>query len=445
MPLTFASSELVAISLESVLYGLYFSLFASCVKVLYNKRRRRGGGNYRLILVSTTLFVLITWHLVIDIVRLYLAFEKSETDQGADLYYVRVTAPLSVVKTAIYLAETVVSDLFILYRCYVVWNASVPIIVLPILLYLADIGTGIGAVYTLTLVGQNVVFNKEQERITNSFFSCTLALNAVCTGLIAFRIWRTQRQTNDAKIGSNLMQVSVIVIESGAFHLFPLSLRPCEFHTFVIANRSDLSKRVSMCGRKLHDQVASLQHLFGYHVAHNCKSRVLILEALTYIRMLTLFFLSFDAITHRASSSRLLLYASAAASAPKRLGRRPSRYRTRCLRKLPRRTGRGRMVRSSSGRRQRHSSRTRKRRRARSSRAIRRRGCSRWNFEAMRPAPSAHDVPFSHPFLHNLGFFFALPYAPSPPLPRWEQLWGKFFCWAQEVGVVPVRSRLIAN
>lgn len=41
--------------------GLYFALFSGCVKVLYNKRRRRGGGNHRLILVSTTLFVLITW------------------------------------------------------------------------------------------------------------------------------------------------------------------------------------------------------------------------------------------------------------------------------------------------------------------------------------------------------------------------------------------------
>ena len=52
-------------------------------------------------------------HLVTDIVRLYIAFEKSETDQGADLYFIRVTAPLSVVKTSIYLAETVVSDMFI--------------------------------------------------------------------------------------------------------------------------------------------------------------------------------------------------------------------------------------------------------------------------------------------------------------------------------------------
>lgn len=153
MPLTFATSELVALSLESVFYGtpplrhrvsrppslttdvvsgMYFALFVGCIKVLYNKRRRRAGGNHRLILVSTTLFTLITWvrsslcksalsihsfppsqHLVIDIIRLYLAFQGSQTEQGADLYYVRVTSTLSVMKTAVYLGETVVSDLFI--------------------------------------------------------------------------------------------------------------------------------------------------------------------------------------------------------------------------------------------------------------------------------------------------------------------------------------------
>jgi hypothetical protein len=43
-------------------------------------------------------------------------------------------------------------------------------------------GTGIAAIYTLTLIRTNVLFNEEQERISNSFFSCTLALNAVCTG-----------------------------------------------------------------------------------------------------------------------------------------------------------------------------------------------------------------------------------------------------------------------
>ncbi|KAI0280918.1 hypothetical protein BGY98DRAFT_914040 [Russula aff. rugulosa BPL654] len=225
MALSFATSEIVALSLEAVLYGFYVSLFASCVSVLYTKRRRRSGNNYRLILVSATLFLLITWHLVLDIVRLYIAFHKSETDQGADLFYINVTSMTSLMKTSVYLAETIVSDLFILYRCYIVWNASVPMIVFPVILYIADIGTGIAAVYTLSLLGrgQNHVFDKKQEQVANSFFSCTLALNAVCTGLIAFRIWRTQKQTRDAKMGSNLIQVSVIVIESGAIYLSVLS------------------------------------------------------------------------------------------------------------------------------------------------------------------------------------------------------------------------------
>ena len=34
------------------------------------------------------------------------------------------------------------------------------------------------------------------------------------SGLIAFGIWRTQKQTNEAKMGSNLMRASVIVVGS---------------------------------------------------------------------------------------------------------------------------------------------------------------------------------------------------------------------------------------
>jgi hypothetical protein len=44
--------------------------------------------------------------------------------------------------------------------------------------------------------------------------------HSVISGLIAFRIWRTQRQTRDAKMGANLSHVSIIVIESGTFKTF---------------------------------------------------------------------------------------------------------------------------------------------------------------------------------------------------------------------------------
>jgi hypothetical protein len=148
-------------------------------------------------------------------------------------------------------------------------------------------GTGIAAVYTLTLIGTNVVFNKEQERITNSFFSCTLALNAVCTGASFLHLcrWRTsltflrlalayQGLLRSAYGGLRSRQTTPrwapTLCRSPLSSLSPvrfislLPLQPRQSHTRVIANRCDLSKRVGLCSRKLYDQVASLQHLFGY-------------------------------------------------------------------------------------------------------------------------------------------------------------------------------------
>jgi hypothetical protein len=156
-----------------------------------------------------------------------------------------------------------------LYRCYIVWNASIPIIVLPILLYIADIGMppnhpqcrgtlkrhfGTSLRYrdrgTLYPVARRDGYCLRPEARANhklilrlhSRLECCLhrcVLYCICrwggqsfdipslpsSGLIAFRIWRTQKQTRDAKMGSNLIKVSIIVIESGVFHLSLFSLR----------------------------------------------------------------------------------------------------------------------------------------------------------------------------------------------------------------------------
>ena len=155
--------------------------------------------------------------------------------QGVDLYFDRVTSLLSVVKTSVYLAELQRPSCLIyssyvhrrpavlfsrvvvtrvthqLYLCYRL-EYECPHHRLSTPPYLADIGMPLLSspyicltpsfqelgsqqcvVYTLTLVRTNTVFNKGQERITNAFFSCTLAtltrsharlvaLNAISTG-----------------------------------------------------------------------------------------------------------------------------------------------------------------------------------------------------------------------------------------------------------------------
>ncbi|KAI0049728.1 hypothetical protein FA95DRAFT_822753 [Auriscalpium vulgare] len=223
MNLSFSGAEIVALCLESVFFGIYIVLFIACLQVLF-RRRTESGLNVPLVIVCFALVVLITWHQVIDAVRLVLAFKGNQSANQADEYYAHVTATLGVMKTAVYFVETMVSDVFILYRCYIVWNRRWIVIALPVLLYVADCGTGIASLYTMSLISTDVIFNDKQEQVTNSFFSCTLALNAVCTGLIAFRIWWTQRQNMATKVSSNLSHVTMILIESGSIYLATLIL-----------------------------------------------------------------------------------------------------------------------------------------------------------------------------------------------------------------------------
>lgn len=95
--------------------------------------------------------------MVIDIVRLVEAFSGATTLE-AERYYHSVTAPLSVLKTGVYVAITVVSDALIVihlllntralisnfiqvYRAFIVWNKNIVVMLVPALLFVADTGT----------------------------------------------------------------------------------------------------------------------------------------------------------------------------------------------------------------------------------------------------------------------------------------------------------------
>lgn len=56
-----------------------------------------------------------------DIFRLVSAFKSSEVAEGADLYYANVTSALSIIKTALYLVMTVLSDLFMVRFVRILW------------------------------------------------------------------------------------------------------------------------------------------------------------------------------------------------------------------------------------------------------------------------------------------------------------------------------------
>ncbi|EGO01342.1 hypothetical protein SERLA73DRAFT_87928, partial [Serpula lacrymans var. lacrymans S7.3] len=219
MTLTIPKAELTGVFLESLAYGVYLMVFNQCVTVL---RKRSSRPSFYLQGTAVSLFVLVTMHLVIDILRNMIAFTSDEATPNFPLYYYGLYDTWeNVFKSGTYVAVTVVSDAFILYRSFIVWGRSYLITTIPFMLFLADIAIGIFWVYTLSLVlpGENVFADALSVRV-KTFYSITLAMNVICTTLIAYKIWRIQRAVAPFAKGNenDLSRVVAIIVESGSVY-----------------------------------------------------------------------------------------------------------------------------------------------------------------------------------------------------------------------------------
>ncbi|KAJ8088865.1 hypothetical protein PM082_014111 [Marasmius tenuissimus] len=204
--LTPAKASLVAPIVECIVYGMYVTVFLRTVPVLFQKM---APGIVRAYLASTALalFILITLRLGID---MDIAVELFTTN-GACLF----TTEESKLSFGVYVALTMIADIFIVYRVFAVWSRSLVVSAVPCLLLIAGIISG-GLMATRS---SRLNFKEPQASgLLTTFYCITLVLNVLCTGLIASKLYLSERQT---KLSSSLRLrwTSVIVIESAALYL----------------------------------------------------------------------------------------------------------------------------------------------------------------------------------------------------------------------------------
>ncbi|EPS94366.1 hypothetical protein FOMPIDRAFT_1134522 [Fomitopsis schrenkii] len=221
MATTIQQAELIGVLLETLLYGVYLMMSLETLEILRKKDWRKFGVAYLHISASAMLLV-ITLHEVIDIVRAIKAFTGNSSNPDAPgEYYSNVGGQLAVAKTAVYSAVTYISDAFIIYRTYIVWNRAALVILLPILLLIGDMVTGIAATHELTQLehgSATFVLSLGHGVLTLSFYLLTLSLNVICTVLIAYRIWSIRLRVAPFRLRSltstTIAQFSQILIES---------------------------------------------------------------------------------------------------------------------------------------------------------------------------------------------------------------------------------------
>jgi len=202
--------------LENIIYGIYLSAFIECCILFRRQEKRRAAKQKYVIATAVLLFILITMRCIIDTYRCVVAFDTIDADFGPP------NTTLGLVTNACWFFLTPISDAFIIFRTFIVWNRNWLIIIVPVILCFANLGSSIWVSIALAkldtegpAIWGNIVFKS-----LNLFLSLTLCTNVICTGLISFRILRIHRQISwmSASGPSYTMKALSVIVESAAIY-----------------------------------------------------------------------------------------------------------------------------------------------------------------------------------------------------------------------------------
>ncbi|KDQ49552.1 hypothetical protein JAAARDRAFT_186972 [Jaapia argillacea MUCL 33604] len=221
MASTFPADEakLVSIFMQTLLYGVFCPLFFATIIVLRRKVAAQSGMSKVMMGTAITMFILATMHIGVNFTRIIKAFIIFKNEPGGPAaYFNELSNFTNIFGSTIYVAQTLLGDGFVLYRCAVVCGRKYWIVAFPGLLLMGSTVTGIGILYSFAKVAQDAeIFLPELGHWIVSFFTLTLATNLICTGLVAARVWKINKMSE--RVGTaNLMPVLLVIVESGAIY-----------------------------------------------------------------------------------------------------------------------------------------------------------------------------------------------------------------------------------
>ncbi|KAJ6560372.1 hypothetical protein B0H19DRAFT_1260982 [Mycena capillaripes] len=208
--------------LENIIYGFYLSAFLECCMLFY-KQKQRGAIHAYLLATTSLMFIFITTRCVIDTYRCVVAFDSGYfhvVKGNADVDFGLRTPKLAVFGSVCWLLVTLVADVFIVFRTFIVWNRRWLVIIIPSLLCLANTITSVLAIISLSDLDGASMWSVVDW--LNAVVSLTLSTNIICTGLISFRIIRVYRQVAgmvSRKLGrSDSIKILSVIVESAAIY-----------------------------------------------------------------------------------------------------------------------------------------------------------------------------------------------------------------------------------
>ncbi|KAI1784843.1 hypothetical protein LXA43DRAFT_191334 [Ganoderma leucocontextum] len=188
---------------NSILYGVELVMYFITVKLVLNarKRRRLAGGignraSHRLFLfLSTGLLCMITIYLFAqNFFGEEMWIIHSGYSGGSGQYYADHAAVwYQTLGSAASVVMNWMSDAFLIYRVYTVWEKNVFVIIIPSILYVGTIVLGVLTCYYSGRPGGDF-FVGIAPRIALAYSAVGIGMNVICSSLICgFIIYRTHK------------------------------------------------------------------------------------------------------------------------------------------------------------------------------------------------------------------------------------------------------------
>ncbi|KAM5534184.1 hypothetical protein V8D89_008983 [Ganoderma adspersum] len=219
---------LVALFLESILFGIFTVLYAISIWILIYRRQYSHCSklNKRLLGTGTVMFILAVVHIAFDIQRAMEGFiTNGGTPTGTATFFQQLNHPLFVGKSAIYITQTLVGDAFVTYRLYVVYNRNAWIAVLPVALWVGTGISGYGVPINVALGGPSeTIFSKHLVPWITSFFALSLTTNVLATILLSGRIMWSNHKVKQYHLGERWSVLETIVQSAALYSAALISL-----------------------------------------------------------------------------------------------------------------------------------------------------------------------------------------------------------------------------
>ncbi|KAJ7879056.1 hypothetical protein B0H14DRAFT_2710377 [Mycena olivaceomarginata] len=173
-------------------YGIYLVLFCICIYILLH--RPRNLANIILLVTAISLFTLSTIQTIINII-----LGAGDVDNINIPYDQLVYAD-----NMIYVANSAIADGLFIYRCYIIWNRNIYVVILPIIMLVITI-----------------VFGVDQALPLAPFFGITLVTTVLVAALTAGRIWWIGRQARvhlKPDVQRRYSNSISVIVESGVIY-----------------------------------------------------------------------------------------------------------------------------------------------------------------------------------------------------------------------------------